>query len=57
MHQDILQIKKALDIFKEEYEILLAEDKSQEKTFLREFADVSAATRELLLKLFRKRAK
>ena len=56
--QEIQQIKKYVEIAKEEYEILSAEDKAQDKAFLREFVDVyPSSTRELLLKLFKKRAK
>ncbi len=58
MNQEIQQIKKYVDIFKEEYEILSAEDKVQDKAFMREFSDVyPASTREHLLKLFKKRVK
>lgn len=46
-----------IESHREEYEILLAEDKSQDKAFLREFADVSSTARDALLKLFKKRAR
>lgn len=55
--QEIQQIRKACEAFKDEYERLLAEDKSQDKAFSREFPDVPAGIREQLLKLFKKRAK
>jgi hypothetical protein len=55
--QEIQHIKKAFEAFREEFEILSAEDKSQEKAFIREFSDVSPASREQLLRLFKKRAK
>jgi hypothetical protein len=50
-------IKKTLEAYKEEYEILSAEDKSQDKAFIREFTDVPPSARDQLLKLFKKRAK
>ena len=50
-------MKKIIDGYREEYDILTAEDKSQEKAFLREFSDVPSSARDQLLKLFRKRAR
>jgi hypothetical protein len=50
-------IKKMLEAYKEEFEILSAEDKSQDRAFIREFSDVPAGARDQLLKLFKKRAK
>ncbi len=55
--QEIQQVKKIIESHKEEYEILLAEDKSQDKAFLREFSDVSSGSRDVLFKLFKKRAR
>lgn len=55
--QEIQHLKKSLEAFKEEHDILSAEDKSQDKAFIREFSDVSPGVREQLLKLFKKRAK
>ena len=53
-----MQIKKNIVTFKEEYEIQAAEDKAQDKAFMREFSDVyPMSTREQLLKMFKKRAK
>jgi len=47
-----------VEAFKEEYEIASAEDKAQDKAFMREFSDVyPMSAREQLLKLFKKRAK
>lgn len=56
--EEIQRIKKFVDVYKEEYEIQSAEDKAQDKAFMREFSDVyPVSTREQLLKLFKKRAK
>ena len=49
--------KKTLEAHKEEFEILSAEDKSQDRAFIREFSDVPPSARDQLLKLFKKRAK
>lgn len=57
LNEELQQVKKAIEAFKVEHEILSAQDKSQEKAFVREFADVSSGIREQLLKLFRKRPK
>ena len=53
----MILIKKTLEAYKEEYEIFSAEDKSQEKAFIREFSDVPSGSRDQLLKLYKKRAK
>jgi hypothetical protein len=50
-------VKKAVEISRDEYERLSAEDKNSDKTFIREFSDVSSGLRDQLLKLFKKRAK
>lgn len=50
-------LKKVIEGYREEFDILSAEDKSQEKAFIREFSDVPSSSRDQLLKLFRKRAK
>ena len=55
--QEIQHLKKSLDAFKEEYDILSAEDKSQDKAFLREFSDVPPGVRDQLFKLYKKRTK
>lgn len=55
--QEITRIKKSIEAFKDGYETLVFEDKALEKSFTREFADVSAGLREQLSKLFRKRVK
>ena len=57
MSQDIQHFKKLVESSKEKFDILSAEDKSQEKAFLREFADLTSVTKEHLLKLFKKRPK
>jgi cilia- and flagella-associated protein 43 len=54
---ELQKIKKTIDSFREKYEILVAEDRSQDKIFLREFSDVPGSQREQLLKLFKKRTK
>jgi hypothetical protein len=46
-----------METAREEYEILSAEDKSQEKAFTREFSDIPSALRDQLLRLYKKRAK
>ncbi|XP_071090035.1 cilia- and flagella-associated protein 43-like isoform X1 [Haliotis cracherodii] len=46
---------KNLARFKDEYDILLAEDKVMDRSFKREFADVSAIMQDQLYRLFRKR--
>ncbi|XP_067656775.1 cilia- and flagella-associated protein 43-like isoform X1 [Haliotis asinina] len=46
---------KNLAKFKDEYDILLAEDKVMDRSFKREFADVSAVMQDQLYRLFRKR--
>lgn len=53
--QENQQLRKQIDASREEYDILQAEDKAQEKVFLREFSDVSLGIRDQLLKLFKKR--
>lgn len=55
--QEMQHLKKSLDAFKEEHDILSAEDKSQDKAFLREFSDVSPGVRDQLFKLYKKRSK
>ena len=44
-----------LEDFRNEYEILVAEDKVMDKAFKREFHDVSAVMADQLYRLFRKR--
>lgn len=55
--QELQDLKKELETAREEFEILSAEDKSQEKAFAREFSDVPPAIRDQLLRLYKKRAK
>ncbi|ESO90244.1 hypothetical protein LOTGIDRAFT_233795 [Lottia gigantea] len=47
--------KKNLEKFRDDYDRLLAEDKLMDKTFRREFNDVSAVMADTLFKLFKKR--
>jgi hypothetical protein len=47
--------KKNVDAFRNDYEILVAEDKVMDKAFKREFSDVSAVYVDQLYKLFRRR--
>ncbi|XP_041368827.1 cilia- and flagella-associated protein 43-like isoform X2 [Gigantopelta aegis] len=47
--------KKNVDNFRDEYDILTAEDKVLDKSFKREFPDVSATMLDHLARLFRKR--
>lgn len=55
---EIGKLRKTLDEYREAYDIQQAEDKAQDKAFMREFSDVyPVSTREQLLKLFKKRAK
>jgi hypothetical protein len=53
----VIIIKRSIDIFKEEYEKMVFEDKAQEKAFHREFSDVPQPLREQLFKMFKKRPK
>ncbi len=46
--------KKQVELFREQYEQLLAEDKEQDRFFKRDFADCEPYT-DQLYKLFRKR--
>lgn len=55
--QEMQSLKKELETAREEYEILSAEDKSQEKAFSREFSDVPPAMRDQLIRLYKRRAK
>lgn len=49
------EAKKNVDAFRNDYEILVAEDKVMDKAFKREFSDVSALHIDQLYKLFRRR--
>ncbi|OAF66712.1 hypothetical protein A3Q56_05568, partial [Intoshia linei] len=49
------EFKKVLDVVREQYEILFAEDKVMDKQFKKEFNDVSSTLMDQLYKLFKKR--
>ncbi|XP_062576681.1 cilia- and flagella-associated protein 43-like isoform X2 [Saccostrea cucullata] len=51
----VMESKKHMDAFKEQYDILNAEDKVMDKAFKREFHDVTAVQQDQLYRLFRKR--
>ena len=51
----MIQSRKQVDAFREQYDILVAEDKVMDKAFKREFHDVPAVQVEQLYKLFRRR--
>ena len=44
-----------MDAYREQYDILIAEDKVMDKAFKREFNDVTAVQQDQLYRLFRKR--
>ncbi|XP_054975154.1 cilia- and flagella-associated protein 43 [Sorex araneus] len=51
----ILKAKENLEMYKEQYDNLLAEDKVLERSFKKEFSEVSSHHVEILLKLFKRR--
>lgn len=53
--QAVMETRKNVDAFREQYDILLAEDKVMDKAFKREFNDVSAVQQDQLYRLFRRR--
>lgn len=55
--QAMIESKKNLDAYKNDYENLQYEDKAMDKTFKREFNDVTALQQDQLYRLFRKRPK
>ncbi|XP_033756153.1 cilia- and flagella-associated protein 43-like [Pecten maximus] len=55
--QAMMESKKHVDAFREQYDILLAEDKVMDRSFKREFHDVTALQQDQLYRLFRKRPK
>lgn len=57
LSQELQVVKKEIETFREEFEILSFEDKVQDRAFQREFSDVSSGLREQLFKLFKKRNK
>ena len=50
-----VEAKKNCDAYREQYDILIAEDKVMDKAFKREFNDVTAVQQDQLYRLFRKR--
>lgn len=55
--QAMIESKKHLDTYKNDYENLQYEDKAMDKTFKREFNDVTALQQDQLYRLFRRRPK
>lgn len=53
--QAVMETRKNVDAFREQYDILLAEDKVMDKAFKREFHDVSAVQQDQLYRLFKRR--
>lgn len=53
--QTVTETRKNVDAYREQYDILLAEDKVMDKAFKREFNDVSAVQQDQLYRLFKKR--
>ncbi len=51
----LTEAKKQVEAYREQYDILVAEDKVMDKAFKREFHDVSAVQVDQLYKLFRRR--
>ncbi|KAL4232016.1 Cilia- and flagella-associated protein 43 [Mactra antiquata] len=53
--QSVIEARKNVDAYREQYDILLAEDKVMDKAFKREFNDVSAVQQDQLYRLFKRR--
>ncbi|XP_060599927.1 cilia- and flagella-associated protein 43-like [Ruditapes philippinarum] len=53
--QAVIDTRKNVDNYREQYDILLAEDKVMDKAFKREFNDVSAVQQDQLYRLFKRR--
>ncbi|XP_053407637.1 cilia- and flagella-associated protein 43-like isoform X4 [Mercenaria mercenaria] len=53
--QAVMETRKNVDNYREQYDILLAEDKVMDKAFKREFNDVSAVQQDQLYRLFKRR--
>ena len=51
----MVESRKSCDAFREQYDILIAEDKVMDKQFKKEFHDVPAVQVDQLHKLFRRR--
>jgi len=54
---ELLQAKKQLENFRVEYDMLQADDRAMDKGFRKEFAELSNAMADALVKHFRKRPK
>ena len=50
-----MEARKNVDAYREQYDILIAEDKVMDKAFKREFNDVTAVQQDQLYRLFRRR--
>ena len=53
--QAVTAARKNVDAYREQYDILIAEDKVMDKAFKREFNDVTAVQQDQLYRLFRRR--
>ena len=53
--QAVVEARKNVDAYREQYDILIAEDKVMDKAFKREFNDVSGVQQDQLYRLFRRR--
>lgn len=51
----MMECRKNVDAFREQYDILVAEDKVMDRSFKREFNDVTALQQDQLYRLFRKK--
>lgn len=51
----VAEAKREADVSKDSYEIIVAEDKSLDKNFRREFAEQDQHTIDVLYKLFKRR--
>lgn len=51
----MMESRKNVDAFREQYDILVAEDKVMDRSFKREFHDVTALQQDQLYRLFRKK--
>lgn len=51
----VAEARRELDLFRDEYEMLMAEDKALDKAFKRDFSDQDPHAVEQLYKLFKRR--
>ena len=51
----VAQAKREMELFRDEYEIMMADDKSLDKGFKRDFSDQDPHTVDQLYKLFKRR--